>query len=162
MGQLLYPPPPDSEKLGPGNNGAGGKIFETIIDVNPGQVFDFTVGVSGSIHLHSTFGPFSSANGKYYPNGFTDVASGESFGRSGVGGAKPGSGDGGIGGEAGEWGRTHTGRKFIEDPPGSGRGYWSEPSTTIESHPTKGKEGTPGASGSVIIYYEEPPEEVEE
>lgn len=162
MGQLVFPPPAGAEDLGPGNNGGGGKIFETIIDVNPGQVFDVTVGVPRSMHLHSTFGPFSSANGKNYPNGFTDVANGESFGRAGVGGAKPGSGDGGIGGEQGEWGRTYATRDFIEDPPGSGRGYWSNRYIKVETHPTKGKEGTPGASGSVIIYYEEPPEEVEE
>ena len=66
--------------------GHGGKVWFDTIDINPQQQFQVVIGAGGapsgsygtpgSEGGETTFGAYSSANGEYYPNGFTDVASG--------------------------------------------------------------------------------------
>lgn len=168
MGEYTYPQAENGGHGGDGANGSGGKVWEGVLDVNPTQVLQ--------IHFSSsdtTLWSCSSGNGKVYPNGFTDVATGDVFGRSGVSDAKPGSGDGGVGGKGGKPGIWYNASHWYYDdgyipPPGAGGwvgngvdvnrpgpGHW-ETETVIKSYPTAGTPGTPGASGSVIIYWEKP------
>ena len=41
----------------------------------PGSVY----GSAGSLGADTTFGPYSSVNGKYYETGYTDIANGQVF-----------------------------------------------------------------------------------
>lgn len=78
--------------------GSAGKIWYGTIDINPEQEFvvhigqggapSQTYGVAGAMGGETTFGPYSSAGGKVYPLGYTDIANGDSYGRSGVPGAE--------------------------------------------------------------------------
>ena len=98
----------------PGVAGQGGKIWYGTININPQQVFEVTIGqggapstaygTPGSIGGETTFGSYSSANGHVYPLGFTDVASGNSYARTGVQAPVNGTGDGAAGGTGGrDW-----------------------------------------------------------
>ena len=78
-----------------GEDGIGGLVWADTININEQQAFTVTIG------QETTFGVYSSANGKRYTNGYTDVRSGESYGRSGVKNPLPGSGNGGIRGIGG-------------------------------------------------------------
>lgn len=151
MGDRLYPPPPPGQD---GANGVGGKVLEVIFDVNPGQ--QFSAGVSGD----SSFGPYSSAQGKRYPNGYSDIATGEVYARSGVTRPLPGSGDGGKGGQQGVDGSWYLRGKWFDDPSYPAGGYWGK-ETVLERDPAKGKPGASGASGCVIVSWE-PPEVIPE
>lgn len=94
-----------------GVHGAGGKIWHGTIDINDGQTFAVTIGrggagsskygVAGAEGEESSFGIHTSAEGRIYAGGFTDVASGNSYGRTGVLKPLAGSGDGGAGGSGG-------------------------------------------------------------
>ena len=153
-----------------GAPGMGGKVWAGAIDVNPGQVIQIVV---QPVRGATTLWNYSSAMGKSYPNGFTDVATGEVYGRQG-GSGKPGSGDGGTGGLGGEDGTWYNRGVWVYDdghvaPPGSGNpfvpegvdpdydgpGHW-EHETVIEKEPTNGQQGTAGATGCAILYWEEP------
>lgn len=168
MGEYTYP---QAENGGYGRDGApgsGGKVWEGVLDVNPTQALQIRFSSSDT-----TLWNYSSGNGKVYPNGFTDVATGDVFGRTGVGDGKPGSGDGGVGGKGGKAGIWYEAAHWYYDdgyvpPPGAGGwvgqgvdvnrpgpGHW-ETEIKIESYPTDGTPGTPGATGSVIIYWEKP------
>ena len=46
-----------------------------------------------SIGINTVFGQYSSGNGQIFPYGYTDIASGESFARTGVKSPIPGSGE---------------------------------------------------------------------
>ncbi len=162
--------PPEEDAWGKdGKNGPGGKIWEGILDVNPGQVIQIKTGAGQS---DTVLWKYSSKDGKVYPNGYTDVATGDVFGRTGVSNGKPGSGDGGVGGTGGSAGYWYNqGHWYYDDgyvpPPdkdwgGSGvdpsydaPGHW-EIETVIESYPTAGTPGSSGATGSAVIYWETP------
>lgn len=73
-----------------GVDGLGGLVWAGTININEGQEFQVAFGTD------TTFGAYSSANGKRYNNGYTDVASGNSFARTGVAKPVPGTGDGGA------------------------------------------------------------------
>ena len=140
-----------------GVSGSGGRIWYGTIDINPQQQFAVqighggvssdTYGVAGAEGGHTTFGPYSSANGKVYPNGYTDIANGDSYGRTGVETPANGTSDGAAGGKGGEPGAGHyyeytksngnTGRAYKEDVP-----------------PGPGKSGKQGADGFVLVYWD--------
>lgn len=160
MGEYTYPQAPNGGYGTAGSAGSGGKIWEGVIDVNPGQVIQITV-ASDTVLWN-----FSSANGKVYPNGFTDVATGDVFGRSGVSNPKPGSGDGGKGGSGGDAGSWYNRGVWVTDDgkripnPETyqgyiGPGHW-EHDTVIVREPTEGSPGTAGATGCAIIYWDKP------
>ena len=166
MGQYDYPQAPNGGYGGDGGNGSGGRVWEGVIDVNPGQVIQVEVGAS------TVLWNYSSADGKVYPNGFTDIATGDVFGRSGVSNPKPGSGDGGVGGRGGTAGKWYVrGHWYYDDgyvppfgwseggvgvdPNHDAPGHW-EQEVVIVSYPTAGTPGSPGASGCAILYYEKP------
>ena len=125
-----------------GTDGLGGLVWADTIQINEQQTFAITIGEA------STFGVYSSANGKRYPNGFTDIQSGDSFARTGVAVPKSGTGDGGAGGKGGNKGEKHreTNYDFDGNPIGS---Y-----TVVDVEPGKGTFGAIGASGCVVVYWD--------
>lgn len=166
MGEYDYPQAPNGGYGRDGSSGSGGKVWAGLIDVNPGQVLELSIGAD-AVLWH-----YSSASGQVYPNGYTDIATGDVFGRSGVSSPKPGSGDGGVGGKGGspgswyerghwyyddgyvppfEWSEGGVGVDPDHDTPG----HW-EVEVVIERNPSSGTPGKPGATGSVIIYWDKP------
>lgn len=123
-----------------GADGLGGLVWAGTININDGQEFPVTFGED------TTFGAYSSANGKRYENGYTDVASGDSFARTGVAKPRAGTGDGGAGGKGGEQGRRQ--KITWEDEGGFSHSYWK-----IYSYPGVGADGAMGASGCAVVYY---------
>ena len=124
-----------------GADGQGGKVWAGTININEQQYFDVTIGAD------STFGAYSSADGQVYEFGYTDVASGDSFARTGVAAPLPGSGDGGQGGKGGARGRRH--EKSYTDKNGNTR-Y----ETVIDSYPKPGSPGVAGVTGCVVVYWD--------
>lgn len=124
-----------------GSDGVGGKVWTATIDINPQQSFE--VSFDG---FNTIFGPYSSANGNTYPQGYSDVASGESYARTGVASPKPGSGDGGAGGKGGA-----PGYGVYKHYTWAGGG-----STTFKVlvDPEPGKPGAAGAQGCAVIYWD--------
>ena len=142
-----------------GINGIGGKVWSNTLTINDGQTFSVTIGKGGATSSEpgdTLFGEYTSADGEYFEYGYTDIASGDSFARTGVQKPVNGTGDGGAMGRAGERGREHqelvtevivdeeTGEETIEK--------WYQ--TVIDNYPTKGTKGASGASGCVVIYYD--------
>jgi len=92
--------------------GQGGAVWYGVIDCNEEQEFVVHLGaggapaaipgIAGDMGGHTTFGVYSSENGRVYANGYTDISNGQSFARTGVAAPLPGSGDGGKGSEPGE------------------------------------------------------------
>lgn len=142
----------------PGVDGSGGKIWYGTIDINPQQVFQVTIGQggaagpaygqAGSEGGETTFGVYSSANGEVYPLGFTDVASGSSYGRTGVQSPAAGTSDGAAGGEGGTAGAGYWEQLFWPD--GRPRGW----DFVVTVPPGPGQPGKSGASGFVVVYWD--------
>lgn len=122
-----------------GVDGVGGKVWVGVISVTPDVEYTITIGED------SVFGAYSSANGSSLEFGFTDINSGNSYGRTGVKKPVKGSGDGGRGGIKGFRGYTVPNPDFKTN----------ETPEYITVQPTAGTKGKKGATGSVIIYYEE-------
>lgn len=125
----------------PGAPGLGGLVWAGTININNGQSFAVTIGEN------TVFGAYSSANGKRYANGYTDVASGDSFARTGVASPLPGSGDGGAAGKAGAQGQRRQETTKNED--GSTTTRWR-----VSAYPGKGTPGKQGATGCVVVYWD--------
>lgn len=125
-----------------GVDGLGGLVWAGTININEGQEFLVTFGED------TTFGAYSSANGKRYDIGYTDVASGDSFARTGVAKPRAGTGDGGAKGTGGTQGRRHreTSCDLDGNPSGS---YWE-----IDAYPGIGTNGKSGALGCVVVYWD--------
>ena len=124
-----------------GVDGSGGKVWAGTVSINEGQTYAVTVDEDAA------FGVYTSANGKTYEYGYTDVASGDSYARTGVKSPLPGSGDGGAGGKGGVKGNKHTQTTANED--GS-----TTTKTIIDNRPGKGQAGSEGALGCVVIYWD--------
>ena len=130
------------------------------IKLNPGETVSYhrgrggaasgKAGVAGAMGEHSTFGVYSSANGTLYPGGYTDIAHGQTFCRTGVAVPLPGSGDGGKGGDGGEPGAGYWEQLFWED--GRPRGWHFE----VTKPPGPGKPGVAGASGFIMVTWAKP------
>ena len=125
-----------------GVDGIGGKVWAGTVNINAGQTFDVSISDTATV-----FGAYSSANGEVFPYGYTDVASGESYGRTGVKKPLPGSGDGGIKGIGGAQGRTH--EESWKDKDG-----FTHYTDVIDRYPGKGTAGVKGATGCVVIYWD--------
>ena len=138
-----------------GEDGAGGYVLAFTQDINPGQSFAVTIGGAGE---PTTMGNYSSANGAQYPTGYTDIVTGYSFARSGVPSPNPNTGDGGIGGKGGAQGNRH--EETINTAIGGGIGGGdpavgdTETVTVIDNYPGSGTQGTSGASGCVVVYWD--------
>lgn len=130
-----------------GADGQGGKIWYGTINANSGQSFSVKIGAGGAVEGgeggETSFGPYSSADGVRYPDGFTDLINGLTYGRSGVPGPRANSGDGAKGGAGGSAGHSKITRK-------------SSGATTVTRvvAPGKGEKGAPGASGVAIVLWE--------
>ena len=124
-----------------GVDGLGGLVWAATININDGQEFPVAFGEN------TTFGAYSSANGKRYENGYTDVASGDSFARTGVAKPRAGTGDGGAKGTGGTQGRRQ--KITWEDEAGFSHSYWK-----IYSYPGIGADGAMGSSGCAVVYYD--------
>lgn len=125
-----------------GVDGLGGLVWAGTIDINDGQEFPVAFGEN------TTFGAYSSANGKRYENGYTDVASGDSFARTGVAKPRAGTGDGGAKGTGGTQGRRHRETSYDLDGNPSGS-YWE-----IDAYPGIGTNGKSGVLGCVVVYWD--------
>ena len=128
-----------------GEDGHGGKVWSGTININDQQKFEVTIGVD------TVFGSYSSADGDRYEYGYTDIASGDSFARTGVANPLPGSGDGGAGGVGGHKGETHQEKWTWNDAYGNSGTYYE---TKIDRYPGPGEDGSPGATGCVVVYWD--------
>lgn len=148
----------------PGLDGSGGKVWSGVVNVNPDT--DYTVvigkggkaspvtGVPGEEGGETTFGVYSSANGKVYSPSFTDLASGDAYGRTGVEAPKSGTGDGGKGGDGGEAGVGYL-KTEKYTPTGADPSVVNERTVLVvirEGGP--GKPGKDGADGVCVIYLD--------
>ena len=144
--------------------GQGGKVWYGGFNIIPEQEFDVVLGEGGA--PGSTYGQegamggestmtaggitYSSAQGTLYENGYTDIANGQSFARSGVAAPLEGSGDGGAGGEGGEPGVGYWEQLFWPD--GRPKGW----DFVAVKEPGPGKPGVPGATGFAMVTWEKP------
>ena len=144
-----------------GAPGQGGKVWFGVININPEQEFTVTIGAGGaaatvqngepgSMGQESYFGTYSSENGELYPNGYTDIANGQSFARTGVASPLAGSGDGGAGGRGGDPGEGYWEQLFWED--GRPRGW----DFVVTKEPGPGYPGVAGGSGFVMVTWDKP------
>ena len=138
-----------------------GKVWFGVIDINPEQEFTVTIGAggaaattqngqAGALGEESYFGAYSSADGQLYPNGYTDIANGQSFARTGVAAPLAGTGDGGAGGKGGEPGEGYWEQLFWED--GRPRGW----DFVVTKEPGPGHPGVAGGSGFVMLTWDKP------
>ena len=130
-----------------GADGSGGKVWAGTIDINDGQAFSVSVGDE------TAFGAYSSANGTVYPYGYTDVASGDSFARTGVQDPIEGSGDGGAGGLGGVQGNRHEETIRQTDEEGN---VTEMTITVVDNYPTNGTAGVDGVTGCAVVYWDIP------
>lgn len=142
----------------PGTDGRGGKVWFDTVTINAGQTFNVSLGAGGAAAAtqgaegseggETTFGVYSSANGQRYPNGYTDIANGQVFARTGVAVPESGTGDGGKGGDGGDPGQGYWKQLFWDD--GRPRGW----DFVVTKEPGKGKPGKAGASGFVMVTWD--------
>jgi len=137
-----------------GTGGLGGLAQNVYDDMDD----ELRKGRSGTRGTDTTFGAYSSANGKQYPVGVTDVETGAYYGASGINGIQasntentadsgaPNTGNGGNGGNSGRNGRYKN--LFSDDGHFTGRKW------VIESVP--GSSGGDGADGIIIVRYNNP------
>ncbi len=137
-----------------GVDGQGGAVWYGVIDCNEEQEFEVHLGAGGAsgggLGGHTTFGVYSSENGRVYANGYTDIANGQSFARTGVAAPLPGSGDGGKGGAGGEPGEgyiKYEERKYGGDP---------RPVLVVTKQPGPGHPGVAGATGFAMVTWDKP------
>lgn len=146
-----------------GLDGGGGRVWYGVISLNPGETVAYhrgrggapsdTSGTPGQQGEHSTFGVFSSENGRFYENGYTDIANGQVFCRTGVPKPLPGSGDGGQGGEGGDPGEGYLETiPHVGGDPNKGSGW----RLVITKQPGPGHPGTAGASGFIMVTWARP------
>lgn len=147
-----------------GTDGLGGKVLAQSLPVNPGAVLAYACGAGGAapggLGTATTFSTLSSARGTRY-NGYTDIRSGDVYGRDGVQLPLDGSGDGGIRGLGGNAGKQHTVRTklYIGDgDPDTDEDKdnfipWDQ--TVVDIQPGKGSKGVSGGAGCVALWWEE-------
>lgn len=133
-----------------GMAGQGGKVWTGTISINDQQAFTVSIGPGGEAQQaggDTVFGIYSSASGSVFNLGYTDVASGDSYARTGVQVPLAGSGDGGAGGIGGVKGNYHTEKN-------QGKGGQQQNIVVIDNYPTDGTPGVAGAPGCVVVYWD--------
>lgn len=152
----------------PGPDGQGGLVWFGVVDINPEQIFTVNIGkggapatvkgAAGEVGTHTTFGVYTSADGSYYPLGYTDIANGLTYARTGVPLPVDGSGDGAKGGEGGEPGSGYWKQLFwTPDIPGYSESNAGKPrgwDFVITKEPGPGKPGVAGAKGFVMVTWD--------
>lgn len=137
-----------------GTDGSGGLVWAGTVSINAQQSFAVTIGRGGALGQpggSTAFGAYSSANGQRFPLGYTDIASGDSYARTGVRQPLAGTGDGGAGGRGGVKGNRHTERKTTTGADGK---PVTTTRTVVDNHPGNGTPGAAGASGCVAVYWD--------
>lgn len=124
-----------------GQDGLGALVWAGTVSVNPQQQFNI------QIDEDTIFGQYSSSNGSRFEYGYTDIASGDSFARTGVQNPIPGSGDGGAGGAGGIKGNKH--RETTTNSDGS-----TSSKMVIDNYPGEGMPGKAGATGCAVVYWD--------
>ena len=125
-------------------------VWAGTVSINPQQTFSISIGQGGGQGQDgaaTVMGQYSSANGARFEYGYTDVASGDSFARTGVQEPQPGSGDGGAKGLGGIKGNKH--KESGTDSEGNSYSW-----TVIDNYPGPGTPGKAGGSGCVVIYWD--------
>lgn len=145
-----------------GAAGIPGKIWSGNVTVNAGVAINYACGAGSPAvafgetadeGAETTFSIYTSADGKRYANGFTDIASGASYGRSGVEAPLDGSSDSPTGGKGGTNRiREMVGRETIYNKDGKPIG--SQPIYAYIGEITAGAPGKKGADGFVVIYWD--------
>lgn len=146
-----------------GTDGLGGKILAQKLAVNPGAALSYACGAGGAAPggagRPTTFSTLSSALGARY-NGYTDIRSGDVYGRDGVLAPLDGSGDGGRGGIGGNAGKKHTEKTKLYigdgDPATDDNKDNFIPWTrdVVDLQPGQGTQGKAGAAGCIVIWWE--------
>lgn len=137
-----------------GAPGEGGLIWSGTIFINPGQTFQVSIGKGGAPGqpgTATTFGAYSSANGKNFDPNYVDISTGNAYCRDGVALPLPGSGDGGAGGAGGVQGNRHEERHTITD---DDRESMEVTETVVDNYPGTGQPGISGADGFVLVRWE--------
>lgn len=171
----------DDYSPAPGKAGKGGRVLIVTLSINSGQSFAYSCGKggkggAGGAHATwsnppnddqqpgkpgmagtaTTFGAYSSANGKSYPAGITDVETGKYYAADGTDGkaqvdnpktassGEPNTGNAGSGGDSGANGYFTVTRY-------PGRNVYK-----AESHPSDGARGGDGADGIILVQYNDP------
>ena len=145
-----------SSKGADGADGAGGKILVQNMQVNAGQSISISIGAGGAAGQpggNTTCGVLSSADGQVYDPSYTDIMTGNTYGRTGVAEPLAGTSDGGKGGAGGRKGNKHTVKYTVSNPDGT---VEVKTKTVIDNTPGSGATGKTGASGFVLIYYDRP------
>lgn len=152
-----------------GLNGVGGRVWYGVIHINPQQEFDVNLGaggapsnvygVPGAMGGVTTFGPYSSADGNLYEGGYTDIANGQVFARTGVEVPLDGSGDGGAGGKGGDPGEGYWKRlyKWYQNENEEWVQDFNMPTGwdfVITKEPGPGHPGVAGAKGVVMVTWD--------
>lgn len=138
--------------------GAGGKVWSGTVNVNPDTDYAVVIGKGGKASTatgvpgeeggETTFGVYSSANGHVYSPSFTDLSSGDAFGRPGVAVPKSGTGDGGAGGKGGTAGSGYYYDAFDIHGKPIGQRF------QVVVQPGKGQPGVDGADGVCVIWWD--------
>lgn len=133
--------------------GAGGKIWTGAFNINEQQKFEVYIANTGE---DTTFGDYSSANGVRYTPAYTDVDSGNAYGRVGVAVPAANTGDGGAAGKGGIKGKKRqvTKTEYVTDPETNTTTSFVTTEIVIDNKPGKGTAGAKGASGCVVVYWD--------
>ncbi|OUP50469.1 hypothetical protein B5F17_13930, partial [Butyricicoccus pullicaecorum] len=171
----------DDYSPAPGKAGKGGRVFIATLSINSGQSFAYSCGKGGkggaggahatfgmppkddqqpgqpgTAGTATTFGAYSSASGKSYPAGITDVETGKYYAADGTDGkaqvdnpkmassGEPNTGNAGSGGDSGANGYFTVTRY-------PGRNVYK-----AESYPSDGARGGDGADGIILVQYNDP------
>jgi hypothetical protein len=145
-----------------GDSGIGGKIWYGTIGINEQQEFDVSIGKGGAASSaygtqgayggETTFGVYSSANGKVYELGYTDISNGDSYGRTGVSIPRNGTSDGAAGGAGGSAGAGVWEQDVIGSSPSGVPWYRTSFKVTVE--PGEGYPARSGADGFVLVFWD--------
>ena len=147
-----------------GSAGLGGKVLAQSLAVTSGAALSYSCGAGGAAPGGqggvTTFHTLSSSNGTRY-NGYTDIRSGDVYGRDGVQLPLAGSGDGGAQGLGGNAGKRHTVRTTLyigdgdpetDDNKDNFIPWYQE---IVDIQPGSGTEGKSGAAGCIVVWWEE-------
>jgi len=102
----------------------------------------------------TTFGVYSSANGKRYANGYTDINSGDSYARTGVASPAKGTSDGAAGGKGGDPGQGYWKKYTVRPNPAKPDVVNTSYKFIITKQPGPGHPGKPGGDGFVLIAWD--------
>jgi hypothetical protein len=151
-----------------GVDGHGGMIWYDTINVNEQQEITISIGKGGA--PGGTYGDagsdggnttitvggvtYSSANGKIYDLGYTDILNGNSYGRTGVEVPLNGTSDGGKGGAGGAAGIGYM-KSYTYRPSGAASTVVNTAyELVVLKEPGNGDPGAAGADGFVLVFWD--------